>query len=87
MLNYAKCRDFGFCGGGFVSVSLLPQVVKSWQTKSTKDISIFMGLINLLGQAFWISYGVIIHSSSLVIMSGITFVMSASLVVLKMRYK
>ena len=77
----------GFLGGGLVSVSLLPQVIKSWQTKSTKDISILWGVISLAGQAFWIAYGLTIHSSSLVIMSGITFIMSFSLVLLKIKYK
>jgi MtN3 and saliva related transmembrane protein len=84
MLNV---EALGFIGGGLVSVSLLPQVIKSWRTRSTKDISILWGLINLIGQVFWITYGLTIHSLSLVVMSGITFVMSASLVVLKIRYK
>lgn len=77
----------GFMGGVLVAISLVPQVIKSWKTKSTKDISILMGLINLTGQAFWIAYGLNIQSSSLVIMSGITFIMSTSLVILKTRYK
>jgi MtN3 and saliva related transmembrane protein len=77
----------GFIGGGLVSISLLPQLIKSWKTKSTKDIAILWGIINLIGQSFWIAYGVIAESSSLVIMSSITFIMSASLVYLKMKYK
>lgn len=77
----------GFIGGGLVSVSLLPQLIKSWKTKSTKDIAILWGIINLVGQSFWIAYGLIAESISLVIMSTVTFFMSASLVFLKVKYK
>ncbi len=33
----------GFAAGSFVAVSLLPQAIKSWKTKSTKDISLLWG--------------------------------------------
>ncbi|PIQ68444.1 MAG: hypothetical protein COV91_04085 [Candidatus Taylorbacteria bacterium CG11_big_fil_rev_8_21_14_0_20_46_11] len=77
----------GFVAGLLVSISLLPQLIKSWRTKSTSDISISWGLINLSGQVLWIVYGAFIGSASLVVMSSITFLFSLSLVFLKMRYK
>jgi MtN3 and saliva related transmembrane protein len=76
----------GFAAGIFVASSLLPQVIKSWKTKSTKDISIAWSLINLTGQLLWLIYGIAISSSSLIIMSGITFVMTLSMVFLKIKF-
>ena len=75
----------GFIAGSLVAISLLPQVLKSWKTKSTKDLALSWTLINLCGQVLWILYGIQIGSSSLVIMSSITLVMTISLVVLKLR--
>lgn len=76
----------GFIAGGFVAVSLLPQVVKCWRTKSTKDIALSWTLINLIGQILWIGYGYIIGSASLVVMSSTTLVMTVSLILLKIKH-
>ena len=76
----------GFIAGIFVACSLIPQTIKSWKTKSTSDISIAWMLINLTGQTLWIIYGLMIHSYSLVIMSGITLALAISLLVLKIKH-
>ncbi|MBI3619160.1 hypothetical protein HY213_03985 [Candidatus Peregrinibacteria bacterium] len=75
----------GFIAGSLVAISLLPQVIKSWRTRSTKDIALSWTLINLSGQILWIVYGVEIQSASLVIMSSITFLMAAFILMLKMK--
>lgn len=76
----------GFIAGVFVAVALLPQVIKSWKTKSTQDISLGWSAMSLVGQIMWIIYGLLIGSYSLVIMSGITLVMAISVLYLKLRY-
>lgn len=76
----------GFIAGILVASSLLPQVIKSWKTKSTKDISIAWSVINLLGQVLWLIYGVLISSVSLVAMTALTFFMVLVIVILKLRF-
>jgi len=76
----------GFIAGSLVAASVLPQVIKSWRTKSTKDISMYWATINLIGQALWITYGFNIGSNSLIVMSSITFVFQFSMVVLKFKH-
>ncbi len=76
----------GFIAGILVAVALLPQVVKSWKTKSTQDISLSWSVTSLAGQVMWIIYGIMIGSYSLVIMSSITLVMAISVLYLKLRY-
>jgi MtN3 and saliva related transmembrane protein len=76
----------GFIAGIFVAISVLPQVIKSWRTKSTRDVSILWSLINLVGQALWIFYGVRIQSYSLVIMSSLTLILNVSMIILKVRF-
>lgn len=79
-------ETIGFIAGTFVAVSLLPQVVKSWRTRRTGDLSLAWSLINLIGQILWIVYGIGIGSSSLVIMSGITLVMAVMLIIMKIAF-
>ena len=76
----------GFIAGIFVAASLLPQVIKSLKTKSTKDISIAWSVINLLGQVLWLIYGVLVSSISLVAMTALTFLMVLIIVILKLRF-
>ncbi len=76
----------GFMAGTFGAISLLPQVLKSWKTKSTKDIAISWTLISLCGQVLWMTYGYYIQSVSLVVMSSITLAMVVSLVILKLKF-
>lgn len=76
----------GFIAGIFVAASLLPQVIKSWKTKSTKDISIAWSVINLLGQVLWLIYGVLIGSISLVAMTALTFLMVLIIVIFKLKF-
>lgn len=76
----------GFIAGMLVASSLLPQVVKSWKTKSTQDISLGWSIISVAGQLMWAIYGLLIVSYSLVIMSSATFVMALSVLYLKLKY-
>ena len=76
----------GFIAGALVSLSFLPQIIKSWKSKSTKDIAISLTIINISGQILWIIYGLGISSISLIIMSGITLLMTSSLLILKIKY-
>ncbi|MFA4937192.1 MAG: SemiSWEET family transporter [Patescibacteria group bacterium] len=76
----------GFIAGLFVAISLLPQVIKSWKTKSTRDLAMLWNVINLIGQILWIVYGYGINSYPLIAMSAITLVMLLSLIILKLKY-
>lgn len=76
----------GFVAGILVAGSLLPQVIKSWKTKSTNDISLGWSTISLCGQATWIVYGVLITSYALIVMSSVTLVMALSIFYLKLKY-
>ncbi len=76
----------GYLAGGMIALSLLPQIVKSWRTKSTSDISLSWSLISVAGQVLWIIYGIGISSQSLIIMSSITLSMAVVILVMKVFY-
>ena len=76
----------GFLAGLLVAISSLPQIIKSWKTKRTNDISIGWLLMNIFGQVLWIIYGYFINSLSLMSMSFITLLMVISVLILKLKY-
>jgi len=76
----------GYLAGFIVAISLTPQLIKAWKTKSTKDISIAWTLIYLTGLSLWVFYGFGIGSFPLMITVTIEALMAISLLILKIRY-
>ena len=81
-----KVELIGFVAGILLAISLVPQVIKSWQTRSTKDMALSWSLINISGEILWIIYGVYLDSSALVVMSSIALLMNIFMVSLKLKF-
>ena len=77
----------GYLAGALVAVALTPQLVKTFKTKSTSDISISWTLILMSGLALWIVYGTLNRILPLAIFACIEFCMVFTLFAMKMRYK
>ncbi|MBI3027740.1 PQ-loop repeat-containing protein [Candidatus Woesearchaeota archaeon] len=75
----------GYLGGIFIMVSFIPQVIKSYKTKSVKDLSIWMIIATLVGTVFWIVYGVLINGKPIIIMNTIFGVIVSYQLFLKIK--
>ena len=76
----------GYVAGILVVISLLPQVIKSWKTKSTKDISLARYIIYATGLVLWVTYAVIIKNGPVAIMNGVGLVLALSILYLKLKH-
>lgn len=76
----------GYAAGMIVAISLAPQVIKSWKTKSTQDISLGWTLIYASGLLLWIAYGFLIGSWPLMLTVTVEFLMAGSLMILKIKH-
>jgi len=76
----------GYVAGTLVVISLLPQVIKSWKTKSTKDISMLRYIIYIIGLILWIIYALIIKNGPVAIMNTIGLFLAISILALKLKY-
>jgi MtN3 and saliva related transmembrane protein len=56
----------GIIAGALSCTTFLPQVIKTWKSKSTKDVSLTMFLIASAGTTLWLVYGILIHSISII---------------------
>ena len=77
----------GYLAGLFVALALAPQIIKTWKTKSTKDISILWTLILMTGLLLWIIYGIVNIIVPLALFATIEFSMATTLFIFKLRYK
>ncbi len=77
----------GLAAASLAAISFLPQAVKTWKTKSARDIS-FKMLIVLLAESFlWIIYGNYINSLPVIASNLITFLLVSILLVFKIKYR
>jgi MtN3 and saliva related transmembrane protein len=76
----------GLMAGALTTMSLLPQVVKIWRSKSTKDISFGMYLILAMGLLLWAFYGLFIESLPVVITNSLSFILACIIIALKTKY-
>ncbi len=76
----------GSSAGIFTTLAALPQLIKSWKTKSTKDVSLEWCSILLVGVLLWLIYGVMVTDWPLIIANILTFIFVSGILFLKLRY-
>ncbi len=78
-------RAIGFVAGGLTTISLIPQVVKSWQTRSVEDLSLLMLVAFATGVLCWLTYGLFLRDPPMILWNSASFVLTATLIGLKLR--
>lgn len=77
----------GYFAGALTTISFVPQVIKIWKTKSTKDISLITFIAFCLGVFLWMLYGIILHSLPVIIANLIGLLLGLIILILKIKYK
>ena len=68
------------------TIAYLPQVLHTWRTRSTKDLSLPMFLVMTAGVFLWLVYGLILNDIPLIAANGTTFVLSGTILYFKLRH-
>jgi len=76
----------GLVAAFFTTVSNLPQLYKSWKTKSTRDLSLTWLIILGFGIILWLIYGLIINSLPLILGNIVTLLIVFGMISLKLKY-
>ena len=86
MNNVNYINLFGFSAALLTTIAFLPQLYKTWKTKSADDVSLTMLISFLIGIICWIIYGLKINSIPILISNIITFIFNFSILILKITY-
>jgi MtN3 and saliva related transmembrane protein len=78
-------ESFGTMAAILTTVSFLPQVYKTWKTGDTTGISLSMYSIFVVGIICWLIYGIFLLSWPMICANSITFLLSSSILVMKIR--
>jgi MtN3 and saliva related transmembrane protein len=77
----------GTAAGTLTTLSFVPQVLKTWRSRSGRDISTGMFLLFSLGVLLWLVYGLWIDALPIVVANGITLILALTILWLKYRYR
>lgn len=77
----------GYFAGTLTTISFVPQVIRTWQLKETKDFSLAMLLLFAAGIFLWTLYGVWINSAPIIAANVITFGLILILLWMKIKYQ
>ena len=76
----------GIAAGTLTTVSFAPQVVKSWRTRHTKDVSMGMFSVMSVGVTLWLVYGILLHDLPMILANSVTLCLAGSMLALKIRF-
>lgn len=77
----------GLAAGTLTTAAFFPQVVKTWRSRSAKDISLGMFGIFAAGVFLWILYGIRLGALPVIVSNVITFALALAIVAFKLRFK
>ena len=65
---------------------MLPQVIKSFKSRKTADLSMTMVVLYVINCCLWTAYGLLLSAIPMIIANGIGIVISVTQLVLKLKY-
>jgi MtN3 and saliva related transmembrane protein len=77
----------GLAAGTITSITFVPQVIKIWQTKSAKDLSLLMLLLLIVGVLMWLTYGLLVMDAAIIYTNSMVLGMSLLMLYFKFRFK
>ncbi|MBI4712614.1 MAG: SemiSWEET transporter, partial [Planctomycetes bacterium] len=70
-MNESVLLVLGLVAAAFSTGSFLPQVIRSWKTKRTHDLSLITLLMLFVGSILWFTYGIILKDIPIIVANGI----------------
>jgi len=77
---------FGWTASFLCTLILVPQILKALKTRHTDDVSMYMLIISVAGNAFWVLHAAMTQNIPLIVGAGLISLMSIVLIICKYMY-
>jgi|TARA_B110000438_G_scaffold233779_1_gene229921 MtN3 and saliva related transmembrane protein len=84
-MNYTDL--LGFIAGCLTTAAFVPQVLKTWKTKSTQDLSLGMWSAFCFGVLCWLIYGFMLESYPIIVTNFVTLFLAGTILFFKLKHK
>lgn len=76
----------GLIAGLLTTIAFVPQLTKTWKSKSAKDVSLVMLMTFTTGVLLWLIYGLLIQAAPVIAANAVTLLLAGAILVLKIRH-
>lgn len=76
----------GLLAGACTTIAFVPQLLKTWRSKSAKDVSLGMFLIFCVGVLLWLIYGILTEDFPVIMANTVTLMLAGTILAFKLRY-
>ena len=76
----------GMTAGSISAITFLPQVIKTWKTKSADDISLLMFTFATISVIMWLVYGIILRDVPIIYTNSLVLICSVIMLYFKFRF-
>ena len=77
----------GLVAATLTTSAFLPQMIKTWQSKSAKDVSLGMLISFCIGVFLWLIYGLYLQALPIIIANSLTLILNLIILWLKIKYE
>lgn len=82
-----KFEILGLAAAVLTTSAYVPQVYKTWKTKSAGNISLTMYVAMFSGILLWLVYGIHINSFAMIVANIVTAILTLIIIFFKLKYK
>ena len=87
MLNEMNTTTLlGYFAGFLTTLSFLPQVMKTWKSRSASDLSLGMFFVFSAGVLCWLAYGFLVQEPPLIFWNAITLILVLGILAMKIKF-
>jgi len=79
-------ESLGFVAGALVTCSLIPQLIRVFQLRSAREISMLFTTLLLSGLILWLTYGVFFRLTPVILWNAVGATLVVFLLYAKLKY-
>ena len=77
----------GLLAATLTTTAFLPQMIKTWQSKSANDVSYAMLITFIIGVFLWLIYGILNQDIPVILANAFTLIFNLAILYLKIKYE
>lgn len=76
----------GLLAGLLTTISLIPQAMKIWKSRSAADVSLKMFVAFSAGIALWLAYGILMKELPMILWNSVSLALACAILAMKLRF-
>lgn len=76
----------GFAAGCVTVVSFIPQVIRVWRTRQTRDLSLGAFALLISGAMLWLLYGILTQDVPVIATNAVVGILVGAILIAKLRF-